>query len=208
MCITFESSNYLLVKTTKDWLVARKCFHVEVRLHPSGGLQGKLIAPYERVPYDTLVAERDNQRFLRIIKHPMMQSVGYRVRLFRPIEDNDAGQDLAIFRGYNLGYHASLFTENDLFDEVISRHLYSQVSCAFWLPITFQAQNIQMVSANDVVVDEFSIPLSSKFYLDFANLVWIREQVATEYWLPVLADFKHLLGLENPISPDQNGGQG
>lgn len=202
MCITFESSNYLLVKTTKDWLVARKCFHVE---------EGKLIAPFKRVPYDTLVAERDNQRFLRIIKHPMMQSVEYQVRLFRPIEDIediDAGQDLAIFRGYNLGYHASLFTENYLFDEAISRHLYSQVSCAFWLPITFQAQNIQMVSANDVVVDEFSIPLSSKFYLDFANLVGIREQIATEYWLPVLADFKHLLGLENPISPDQNGGQG
>lgn len=176
MCLVFEYSNNLLIKT-KEWLVARKCFQIE---------GNKLIAPYERIPYDTRLSTKNCEVYLQINKRLKEQCVKYQYKVI-----TKQGERISVIdKFYDLGYHASLLEPGS-----DKSYFCYNVGSAFWLPIAFDLEDIQIINHEDVVVSSFCVPLTSDFYFELADIINVEHSVVITYWLPIVSAFMELLKL-------------
>jgi len=185
----FEYSNNSLIET-KEWLVARKCFQIE---------GNRLIAPYERVPYDTWLSIENCGVYLQINKKLKEQCVKYQYKVITKQGERIS----AIDKFYDLGYHASLLEpgcDRKYFCYEVEpgcdrKYFCYEVGSAFWLPIAFDLEDIQMINYDDVVVSSFCVPLISDFYFELADIINVEHSVVITYWLPIVSAFMELLKL-------------
>jgi len=176
----FKHSNNLLIKT-KEWLVAKKCFRIE---------NNKLIAPYERSPYDTWLFTENCGVYLRINKRLKEQCVKYQYKVITKQEERIKEYIDVIDKFYDLGYHASLLEPGSDKD-----YFCYNVGSTFWLPVAFDLEDIQIINHEDVVVSSFCIPLTSDFYFELADIICVEHDVVISKWIPIVSAFIELLKL-------------
>ena len=173
----FEYSNNLLIET-KEWLVARKYFQIE---------GNKLIAPYERIPYDIWLSTENCGVYLQINKRLKEQCVKYQYKVI-----TKQGERINVIdKFYDLGYHASLLEPGS-----DKNYFCYNVDSSFWLPIAFDLEDIQMINHDDIVVSSFCVPLTSDFYFELADIIDVEHNVVINYWFLVVSSFIELLQLK------------
>jgi len=176
----FEYSNNSLIET-KEWLVASKCFQIE---------GNRLIAPYERVPYNTWLLTENCGVYLQINKRLKEQCVKYQYKVITKQEECIEEHINVIDKFYDLGYHASLLEPGSDKD-----YFCYNVGSAFWLPVAFDLEDIQIINHEDVVVSSFCVPLTSDFYFELADIIGVEHDVVISKWIPIVSAFIELLKL-------------